>query len=131
MSTEEYLEYIPTEVENGFLTQKDLVRQMVTRCIPINEDRIYTSLSECAGYLLDIMAENLGKDLYLTRYSQEGGDYSEICYQTEENDDEYTDRLCRWADAEEDEKNYQLRRRLKEKKYQEELAKLNKKYGKS
>ena len=130
MSAEEYLEYIPTEVENGFLTQEDLVRKMITRCIPVNEDRIYTSLGECARYLLDIMAENPGKDLYLTRYGQEGGDYSEICYQTEEDDNEYTDRLCRWAEENEDDKNYELKR-LKEKEYQKELAKLNKKYGKS
>lgn len=131
MTTREYLEYIPTEVENGFLMREDLVRGIVTRYIPVDEDRIYTSLSECAGYLLDIIADNPGKDLYLNEYMHDGPYHSmEISYKTEENDSEYTDRLCDLAKIREENKKHELKL-LNGKEYQEELAKLNKKYGKS
>lgn len=130
MTTMEYLEYIPTEVKKGFLNENDLIRQTVNRWLDIEEDRIYTSLGECARYLLDIMADNPGKDLYLTRYGHNGGDYSEMYYEDKENDDEYTTRLCGLAEMREHAKKNKLKR-LKEKEYQKELAKLNKKYGKS
>ena len=45
-------------------------------------------------------------------------------------DDEYTDRLCAKAIFNERDKEKE-RKLLKEKEYQKELAKLNKKYGKS
>lgn len=130
MTTEEYMAYIPTEVKNGFLNEEDLIRKTVNRWLDVDEDRIYTSLGECAGYLLDIMADNPGKDLYLTRYSHNGGDYSEIYYEDKENNDEYTTRLCDLAEMIEYAKKDKLKH-LKEKEYQKELAKLNKKYGKS
>lgn len=130
MSTREYLEYIPTEVENGFLKQEDLIREYVYRYIPIDPDKMYTSLSECAGYLLDIIADNPGKDLYLNEFNRMGNCSPEIYYKEKENDNEYVKRLFTLASLREESKNHQLKL-IKEKEYQKELAKLNKKYGKS
>ena len=33
MTTKEYLDYISTEVKNGFLNEEDLIRLKVTRCM--------------------------------------------------------------------------------------------------
>ena len=126
MTTEEYMAYIPTEVKKGFLTQEDLIRREVTRYIHVDESRIRTSLSECISYLSEILAENLGKNLCVDDF-----DYgTAIYYKDEENDDEYTSRLCGEAIFNERDKEKE-RKLLKEKEYQKELAKLNKKYGKS
>lgn len=130
MTTKEYLAYIPTEVENGFLTQEDLIRGYVYRYIPIDDDKMYTSLSECAGYLLDIVANNPDKDLYLNEFNRMGNCSPEIYYKEKENDNEYVKRLLTLASLREQSKNYELKL-IKEKEYQKELAKLNKKYGKS
>lgn len=125
MTTMEYMDYIPEELSNGFLNQEDLVRQTVDRWLDVDKDSIYTSLIVCAGYLLDIIADNPGKDLYFNR----GEDCPEIYYEDEENDDEYTTRLCDLAEMRERDKK-EKSEHLKEKEYQKELAKLNKKYGK-
>ena len=126
MTTEEYMAYIPTEVKKGFLDEEDLIRREVTRYIQVDESRIRTSLSECIRYLSEILAENPGKNLYVDDF-----DYgTAIYYKDEENDDEYTGRLCGEAIFNERNRVRGLKL-LKEKEYQEELAKLNKKYGKS
>ena len=126
MTTEEYMAYIPTEVKKGFLTQEDLIRREVTRYIHVDEEKIHTSLSECIRYLSGILAENPGKNLYVDDF-----DYgTAIYYKDEENDDEYTSRLCGEAIFNERDKEKE-RKLLKEKEYQKELAKLNKKYRKS
>lgn len=105
MTTREYLEYIPTEVKNGFLAEEDLDRLKLTRYITADRKRIYTSLNECAEYLLSIVDNNPGKDLYLTQYDCDGEDYPKICFIDEESDDEYTTRLCDLAEIREDSKN--------------------------
>ena len=126
MTTKEYMAYIPTEVKNGFLNEEDLIRREVTRYIHVDESRIRTSLSECISYLSEILAENLGKNLCVDDL-----DYGiSIYYKDEENDDEYTSRLCSEAVFNERDKEKE-RKLLKEKEYQKELAKLNKKYGRS
>lgn len=126
MTTREYLEYIPTEVKNGFLDEEDLIRREIVRYIRVDEEKIHTSLSECIRYLSEILAENPGKNLYVDDF-----DYgTAIYYKDEENDDEYTGRLC--GEAIFNERNKEKERKLlKEKEYQKELAKLNKKYGRS
>lgn len=126
MTTMEYMNCIPEEISNGFLNQEDLVRQKVDRWLDVDKDSIYTSLIICAGYLLEIIADNPGKKLYFTR----GEDCPEIYYEDEENDDEYTTRLCDLAEMRERDKKRKSEH-LKEKEYQKELDKLNKKYGKS
>lgn len=130
MTTMEYMNYIPEELSNGFLNQEDLPRETVNRWSSMDKDSIYTSLIVCAGYLLDIIANNPGKYLHLTRYGHNGGDCPEIYYEDKENDDEYATRLRDLATMREYAKKDKLKR-LKEKEYQEELANLNKKYGKS